>query len=182
LNTYEQHSTRKLIVTFMAIAVIAGSILFADHLKSQKAVAAPSVQSTVATNTAQQVATTTSPSAPTTVSQDSSTNATTATPVASSGYKDGTYSAASNYYVPSGNESIKVTLTLKDGVVTDSSIQNSEGDHESARYQQDFASVYKKYVVGKKISSLQLGVIAGASDTTQGFATALSQISAKAQA
>ena len=79
-------------------------------------------------------------------------------------------------------ESIQVNLTLKNGVVTDVSIQNSESDRESAAYQQDFASAYKSYVVGKQISGLRLGNVAGASDTTQGFDDAVSKIATQAQA
>lgn len=97
-------------------------------------------------------------------------------------YKDGTYSSSSTYYVPHGSESIKVTLTVKSGVVTDSSIENSEGDRESIEYQEEFASEYKTYVVGKPISSLQLSYVAGASDTTQGFNDALDKIRSEAQA
>jgi hypothetical protein len=89
---------------------------------------------------------------------------------------------SSDYFVPHGNESIKVSLTLKDGVVTSSNVQNSEGDPDSARFQEDFASSYKSFVVGKKISDVRLGAIAGASDTAQGFNDALEQITSQAQA
>jgi uncharacterized protein with FMN-binding domain len=106
------------------------------------------------------------------------------TPAAAStsGYRDGTFSATSSYYVPHSNETINVSLTLQNGVISNAAIINSEGDDQSARYQQDFATVYKSYVVGKKISDLQIGVIAGASDTSQGFNDALSQIASKAKA
>ena len=114
----------------------------------------------------------------TTTNTGSSSTATTANGT----YKDGTYTASSSYFVPHSNESIAVSVTLKGGVVTDVSVQNSEGDGESAAYQEDFTASYKSHVVGKKISGLQLSVIAGASDTTQGFNDALSQINSKAQA
>ncbi len=100
----------------------------------------------------------------------------------SSSYKDGTYKASSDYYVPNGSESIKVSLTIKNGTITGSSIQNSEYNNVSAEYQQAFASEYKSSVVGKPISGLQLNYVAGASDTTKGFDDALQQIRTEAQA
>jgi len=178
LSTYEQHSKRKLIATLMTIIVIAGAVLFADHAKS----ASTSKVATTTTATTPQTSASTESTAttitPTTTSTPTATPSTTST----SAYKDGTYTATSSYYVPHGSETIQVSLTLSNGVITDSSIVNSESDHESAAYQQDFASAYKNYVVGKQISGLQLGVIAGASDTSQGFDDALTQIVSKAQA
>lgn len=99
-----------------------------------------------------------------------------------SNYKDGTYTASSDYYVPHGSETIQITLTIKNGVVSDSQIQNSEGDRESAQFQEDFALEYKSQVVGKNISGLQLSYVAGASDTTQGFNDAVAKIRSQAQA
>jgi uncharacterized protein with FMN-binding domain len=177
LNTYEKNSKAKLITTIVAVLVVAGFVLIADHLKSETAenstLASPS---TVVTTT------------PTTNSSTSSTSSSTSagtgsgSSTASSAYKDGSYSATTSYFVPSGQEQIQVSLTLKDGTVTAVSIQNSEGDRDSASFQQDFASGYKQYVVGKKISGLQIRTIAGASDTTQGFNDALSKIASTAQA
>lgn len=107
--------------------------------------------------------------------------ATTATNTASN-FKDGTYSAASDYFVPPGTEQIKVTLTLKNNVVVDSQIANSESDGTSAQYQESFASVYKNYVVGRKVSDINLAYVAGASDTTIGFNDALQKIENQAKA
>lgn len=131
-------------------------------------------------------------SATSTTSAPSSSSSSTTTPASSSNisssssasttsYKDGTYSATSNYYVPHGVESIKVTLTLKSGVVTDSTIANSESDRESQRYQQGFAQSYKSYVVGKNISDVKLSYVAGASDTTSGFNDAVDSIITQSQ-
>jgi hypothetical protein len=163
LDTHEENSKKKLGATVLTVAVIAGCIVFTDHLRAQErttvATAAPATMVSTATDV-------------TSTTQSATPNTST----------DGLYSASSNYYVPHGNESIQVSITLKDGVISNASIRNSESDRESAQYQEDFASVFKSYVVGKKISSLKLGVVAGASDTTQGFNNALSQIALKAQA
>jgi uncharacterized protein with FMN-binding domain len=164
LDTYEQHSKRKLAATILSIVVIAGIVLFADQLRS------------TSPNTISKVVQTTPTTQTSTVPSSTSSNAT------SNNYKDGAYTASSSYYVPHGSESIQVNLTVSNGVVTAASITNSESDPTSATYQEDFAATYKSQVVGQKIAGLQLGSIAGASDTTQGFNDALSQIAAKAQA
>lgn len=96
-------------------------------------------------------------------------------------YKDGTYLATSSYYVPNGQESIKVSLTLKSGTITASSIENSKRNPESARYQDNFATEYQSNVNGKDVDSVKLSYVAGASDTTQGFNDALQQIITQAR-
>jgi uncharacterized protein with FMN-binding domain len=169
------------VATFLAIVVIAGIVLFADHIKTKNSAVASNLGQASASNTTSAA----TDNATTPTSDTSSTSTSTATPTTTtnaSGYKDGTYTASSDYYVPHGDETIEVSLTVSNGVIVNASVQNSEGDNESARYQEDFASVYKSHVVGKKISGLQLGTIAGASDTTQGFDDALTQIASKARA
>lgn len=180
LTTYEQHSKRKLAATVLSMIVIAGVVVLADHFKS--------TGSTLASKVAQTTSSMTPPSSdsmtatPSTGDQSSSSTNSSSSSNSSSSFKDGTYTASSDYYVPHGDESIQVSLTLSNGTIASASIKNSEGDRTSAAFQEDFAASYKQYVVGKNISSLRLGVIAGASDTTQGFADALSQIASKAQA
>jgi uncharacterized protein with FMN-binding domain len=173
LTTYEKHPQRKLAATILAIVVVAGSVVFVDYVKAKSAtahVATAQISTPAVATTSPPATTPTGTPTPTTAAANTS------------GYKDGTYTASSQYYVPHGSESIKVNLTLSNGVITGASIQNSESNRDSALYQQDFASTYKSYVVGKKISNLQLDNVAGASDTTQGFDNALAQIAARAQA
>ena len=179
LKTYEKNAKLKLMTTIIAVMVVAGIVLITDHLKAKNtgSNAAFTPSTTIQTPTSD---TSSSTTIATTDSSSSASSASTATPTSS--YKDGTYSASSEYYVPHGQESIKVSVTLSSGTISNVSIQNSEGDRDSALFQEDFASSYKQYVVGKKISSLQLSNIAGASDTTQGFMDAISQIASKAQA
>lgn len=167
LQTYEQKSKVKLVTTVIAVLVIAGVVLLADHLKSQDA----------STNTLSSTTTTTSNN-----STDTASTGSTSTATSTGTVKDGTYSATSSYSVPHGTEQIQVSVTLKDGIITDSSIQNSESDFDSRQYQEGFTAEYKVKVVGKKISGLHVGVIAGASDTTEGFNKALSVIASKAEA
>lgn len=171
---YEKQSKTKLVTTVITIIVIAGIVMFADHLKSTSTSTAASLPTTTSSQSA--------PAASTPPTSTPATSTPSATTAPSSGYKDGTYTASSSYYVPNGNENIKVTLAVSNGVVSSASVFNSEGDPTSAYFQQNFASSFKHYVVGQKIASLQLGVIAGASDTSQGFNNALSRIESQAKA
>ena len=155
------------VLTLLAVVIVTGSVSAYNHKNSASNIAATSPVTPNDTNSQ-----TSTPAA----SSVSSTNA------SASNYKDGTYTASSNYFVPPGEESIKVTLTVQSGIVTNSQIVNSENDRESAAYQEEFTSEYKSSVVGKKLSDIQLSYIAGASDTTQGFDDALSQIRNQAQA
>lgn len=193
METYEQQTGRKVALGLVLVAVVAGVVFYADHVK------APSTTNTAATTqtgsstsgdtssgsagvSTSGDATTDSSSTSSDGTSTSSSSSAGSSSSSSTGIKDGSYSATEDYFVPHGDESIAVTLTVKDGIITDSSIENSEGDHDSARYQEEFASVYKQYVVGKKLSGLQLGIISGASDTTEGFNAALKQIASQAQA
>jgi hypothetical protein len=172
LSTYERNSRLKLAATIVAVLVVAGIVVLADHLKSASNKVAATTTTSPTSETAASPATTSSAGSSDASSSSRSTGV----------YKDGSYTATSSYRVPPGSESIQVSVTLKNGVVTASSVRNSENDADSAQFQEEFAAAYKSYVVGKRISSLQLGVIAGASDTTAGFNEALSQIASQAQA
>ena len=102
-------------------------------------------------------------------------------PVASaSKYKDGTYGATGTYRTPESVETISVTLTLANDVVTDVTSTISASAPESAQYQRSFLNNYKAFVVGKSIGSLKLSQVSGSSLTSGGFNSALSQIKAKA--
>jgi uncharacterized protein with FMN-binding domain len=178
-TTYQQQAKKKLVATVISLVIIAGIVLYANHLKTIGVKTAtthmPSASSaTTASSTPSSPSSNNSSASTASSSSNASTN--------TSGYKDGTYTASSDYYVPHGDENIQVSLTLTGGVITNVSVQNSEADPTSASFQESFASAYKSYVVGTKISGLQLSVVSGASDTTQGFNDALSQIASKAQA
>ncbi len=97
-------------------------------------------------------------------------------------YKDGTYTADGSYNTPTSTEVISVTLTIKNDVITDSSITNNPQARESQQYQSKFISGYKSLVVGKKISEVNLGRVSGSSLTPIGFNTALAKIKSQAKA
>ena|SRR6185312_6538921 len=156
----------KLTATVVTLIVVAGVVILTDNLKPKA--------TTIASHLTPSVSTSTTSSTPTTTNSTSSSS--------TGSFKDGIYSATADYFVPNSDQRIKVTVTLSKGVITSSSVQNSESDPTSASYQEEFASMYKSSVVGQKLSGLQIGAIAGASDTTQGFDDALSQIASQAQA
>jgi len=86
------------------------------------------------------------------------------------------------YAVPShggssANETIEVKIDL-DGQNRISSVEttHSGSDRQSARYQQDFDSEYKQFVVGKSIDEVNISRVAGASLTTDAFMEAINQI------
>ena len=96
-------------------------------------------------------------------------------------YKDGIYTAIGTYEAPPGEEKIGVTVTLKDGLITNSSLEKLGKAETSKKMQANFESGYKVLVTGKDIDSIDLGVVAGSSLTPNGFENALDQIKKKAQ-
>lgn len=93
-------------------------------------------------------------------------------------YTDGARTVNTSYIAPgSSNHTMAITLTLKGDVVTASSIVYG-GDKvgESTKYQNRFMAAYESQVIGKKIDSIKLSRVGGASLTTNGFNDALAQI------
>ena len=98
-------------------------------------------------------------------------------------YADGTYDATGSYISPGGRESIKLSVTIKDGVITETSIENQATDSEAKQYQQMFSNNYKELIVGKKVTEVKsLSRVAGSSLTSNGFNDALDQIKSDAKA
>lgn len=97
-------------------------------------------------------------------------------------YKDGDYQATGNYDSPGGEESIAISVTLKDGAVVATSATSKATDDEAQEYQQQFISGYKQSVIGKAISELSLSRVSGSSLTSQGFNDAIDQIKQQAKA
>ncbi|MFZ2593824.1 MAG: hypothetical protein WAX38_03580 [Minisyncoccia bacterium] len=95
-------------------------------------------------------------------------------------YKNGTYTADGEYRSPAGPESVSLSLTIVDDIVTDTSLTVHAENQVSKKLQTAFAAEYKQYVVGKKISDLRLTKVAGASLTPNGFNQALEAIKTQA--
>jgi len=119
--------------------------------------------------------------APTT-SQENPTTSSGSSSASTALYKDGTYSATGSYSTPGGRESIDLTVTIADGVITSTTLKENATSGEAKEHQDDFASGYKSLVVGKKVNDISLSRVAGSSLTSNGFNTALDDIKKDAAA
>lgn len=120
-------------------------------------------------------ATTDAPAAPDTTDQGTDTGSTPA-----GAYTDGTYTESADYQAPSGTESIDVTITLADNVITDVQVTGHATDPEAKLHQGQFAVGIAAAVVGKDIDSIQVDKIGGSSLTSSGFNDAVDAIKADA--
>lgn len=109
------------------------------------------------------------------------TPVTTTTKPSASVYKDGTYTAEGDYTTHVGPESIQITLTLKNDVITDSQFSGTPNAPMSQRFMDMFSQNYKTMVVGKNIDQVNLGKVSGSSLTPIGFNDALAKIKAQAK-
>ncbi len=104
----------------------------------------------------------------------------------SSEFKDGTYTAVGNYISPAGPESIKVSLTLKNDIITSAIVapgeQNQNQNPNTVQYQGMFIANFKPLVIGKKITDVKLSKVSGSSLTSGGFNAAVAKIETQAQA
>ena len=113
--------------------------------------------------------------------EDTQSTPTTTSTDTSATYKDGTYAETGRYISPGGAESIEVTVTLANDIITSATVTgNATG--ESKEHQDDFISGYKTSVVGKDIDTVSLSRVAGSSLTPNGFNAALKLIKADAGA
>jgi len=97
-------------------------------------------------------------------------------------YKDGTYSAIGDYTSPGGAESIQVTLTLQNDIVTDATVVSDATRPNSVKFQGEFIAGYKAQVIGQDISTLNLTKVSGSSLTPKGFDDAVAKIKVEATA
>ncbi len=101
---------------------------------------------------------------------------------ASGTYEDGTYTAEGSYQTPESVETISVTLTLADGVVTDVEVTGDPKARETEQYQGAFIDGISEEVEGKSIDELNVTRVAGSSLTSGGFNAAVDDIKKQAAA
>lgn len=101
---------------------------------------------------------------------------------ATSGYADGTYTETGQYQSPNGTESIDVSLTLEDGIVTAVEVTGHNSNPNTEHFQGEFIGGIADVVVGKSIDELQVDRVAGSSLTSGGFNAAVEAIKADATA
>lgn len=100
----------------------------------------------------------------------------------SGAYADGTYTAEGSYATPESVETITVTVTLADGVITDVQVEGNPQKSESEEYQAEFIGGIADEVVGKSIDEISVSRVAGSSLTSGGFNEAIEQIRSEAAA
>lgn len=96
-------------------------------------------------------------------------------------YANGTFSATGDYVSPGGPRTIDVSITLENGIVTDSTFVGNATDPTSQRFQGEFGENYKEMILGKNIDEISLTKVAGSSLTPQGFTDALEKIKSEAR-
>lgn len=95
-------------------------------------------------------------------------------------WKDGTYQARGGYQSPSGSETVDVSITLANNVITDIVVTPNATNGTSARYQGQFAGGISAETVGKSLDALSVSRVSGSSLTSGGFKEALEAIKADA--
>lgn len=152
------------VVIIALILAVVGALFF---FKSEKAVApevtpAPIVETVPATP----------PVVPTGTSSQ---------PAAMSAYKNGTYSATGEYVSPAGKETVNISITLANDVVTAATFKGNATNTGSVNNQKKFAAGFESMVVGKKINDIKLTVVNGSSLTPIGFMDALADVKVEAK-
>lgn len=98
-------------------------------------------------------------------------------------YADGTYTADGTYVDGGGvAETITVTITLADDIVTAVEVAGDAASPQSQQYQEAFIGGISDAVVGQDIDDLAVSRVAGSSLTSGGFNDALEKIMADAAA
>lgn len=109
---------------------------------------------------------------------DAEEQAATAAPEAGTGteYTDGEYTATGDYTSPGGEETVTVTVTLADSVVTAVEVTGSGSTPNAKKFQGEFIDNISDVVVGQRIDELAVSKVAGSSLTSGGFNAAIDEI------
>lgn len=103
-------------------------------------------------------------------------------PTVTVSYADGTYDAPGTYTAPSGEESIKVSVTVKENKVTDVNITTEAKDPTTKMFIDKFIAGVDGVVVGKRLDEISgLSAVNGSSLTPKGFEVALASIKTQAK-
>ena len=98
----------------------------------------------------------------------------------SGSYADGTYTADGSYATPESVETISVTVTLEDDVITAVEVTGDPQKRESEQYQGQFIGGIADVVVGEDIDEISVSRVAGSSLTSGGFNDAIETIKSEA--
>ena len=97
-------------------------------------------------------------------------------------YTDGTYEATGSYQSPNGTESVDVTITLENDVITSVEVVGNGESPDSKRYQGEFIDGIAAEVEGVDIDDISVDRVGGSSLTSGGFNDAVEDIKAQALA
>jgi len=143
-------------------------------------------KSTIAAFAMITLATTLAGCAPTATDTDTNTGTDTDTGTdtgtGSGTYTDGTYTESGDYEAPSGTETVEVTVTLADGIITDVTVVGDATDPTAQSRQAQFSAGIADIVEGKNIDELDVQKVGGSSLTSGGFNVAIEAIKADAAA
>lgn len=172
------NSSKKIIAAIAAVVVIAilgfGIVAFASR---SDRTTTPQADTAAVDTAMTESSKTASPTPGSTEQTTTDSNASAAAnETNASGFKNGNYTASAQYRTPGGSEAVTVTVTLADGVVTDSIVKADANEDDSKEYQDMFKSDYKQFVTGKKITDIKLSKVSGSSLTSEGFNAALEKI------
>lgn len=95
-------------------------------------------------------------------------------------FRDGEYASTGRYLTPGGDESIEVTLRVRDGVITAATSRTEALSPTARQFQEQFRVAIAAQVVARPLSSVTVDVVAGASLTSSGFNDALARIRSEA--
>lgn len=164
VSTASKSKMPVILIAAVVVIIIIGVVVFAMSKKSEES------SESAAGEQMENQAVTSPTVAPTSVMMEKAT------------YKDGTYKAEGDYVSPGGAESLDVSLTLKNGTVTDAIVKSNAFRPTSKQMQASFISGYKEQVVGKKIDEIHLTKVAASSLAPKGFNDAVEKIKAQAKA
>lgn len=111
-----------------------------------------------------------------------SSGSATSEPGGSGSYADGTYSAKGSYATPESVETVDVTVTLENSVITAVEVVGDPQAAESRHYQSEFIGGISAEVEGKNIDDISVSRVAGSSLTSGGFNEAIEAIKSEAAA
>jgi hypothetical protein len=144
--------------------------------KTPTSTATATAAPTAAPTTAPKAAAPTQPSSAPTTAPVSTPSPTPSPTTASSTYADGNYSATGTYNSPGGKEILRVTLDLKNDDITDLAVTSVQINSTAVPYETAFEGGIQSVAVGKDISTLNIGPVAGSSLSSIGFNRAITTI------
>lgn len=84
-------------------------------------------------------------------------------------YIDGTYEESISYQVPKSTNTLTAKISIVDDIITEVTTTHEYTSQKSKEYTDPFDKEISAAVVGKKVSSVDLSILGGASITSDAF-------------